>query len=118
MNVYRRMKTQSDGQPEPGMSMRTLGIRARDLHPRIDGTVDPQQGGLSVSPTIETLPRAANIKADPIFELDTNNLSEELAYREDPYKPGEHGFIEPTYPMKYEYYQRLLHRSRELWIHV
>src|SRR5215218_5251109 len=112
------MKMQANGQPEPGMSMRTLGIRARDLHPRLDGTVDPQQGGLSVSPTIETLPRAANIKGDPIFQLDTEHLSDELVYREDPDMSGEHGFIEPAYPMKYEYYQRLLYASSELWAHV
>lgn len=118
MRVYRRMKMQSDGRPEPGMSMRTLGIRARDLHPRIDGTVDPQQGGLSVSPTIEALPRAARIKEDPLFELDTDHLSDELSYRADPDKPGEHGFIEPAYPMKYEHYQRLLYGSSELWTHV
>jgi hypothetical protein len=33
---------------------------------------------------------------DPVFELDTDELPEELIYRPDPENPEEHGFLEPA----------------------
>ncbi len=118
------MRMGSDGQPEPGMSMRTLGVRVRDIHPRLDGTVDPKQGGLSVSPTPEGLPRATRpaeiggVGKDPVFEIETDELPEELSFRKDPNNPDMHGFIEPAYPMKFEHYQRRIRETSALWIHV
>jgi hypothetical protein len=120
--VVRAMRRKFDGTPELGASMRTLGVRVRDLHPRLDGTVDPGHGGLSVSPDPESLPRATRpeglggIGKDPIFGLETEYLPDEsLSYRLDPRSPETHGFIEPAYPMKFEHYQRLIHKTSAHW---
>jgi hypothetical protein len=100
MKVYRIMKVDSVGRPSEGTSMFSLGVRARDIHPRLDGTVDPQTGGVSVSPTVDSLPRGAKAKREVVvFELETDELQESLAHREDPHNPNTHGFIEPAYAM-------------------
>lgn len=52
---------------------------------------------------------------DPVFEMDTDELPEELEYLPDPNKPATHGFIRPAYTMSFEHYQRALHATRELW---
>ena len=107
------------GQPRVGTSMTTLGVRVRDLHPRIDGTVDPQGGGVSISPQgEENLPRSArtilNNGKGIVFELETDELPDSLTFRADPYDES-HGFIEPAYPMKFEAYQRALQDTSGLW---
>jgi hypothetical protein len=108
--------------PKVGVRFATLGVRVRDLHPRLDGTVDPGQGGLSVSPGPESLPRALRpaewngIGKYPVFELETEELpNESLLYRADPRSPQTHGFIEPGYPMTFEHYQRLIYETSALW---
>lgn len=109
----------SAGHPRVGTSMTSLGARVRDLHPRVDGTVDPQEGGVSVSPQGEEhLPRSArtilNNERGVVFELETDELPGSLSYRADPYNES-HAFIEPAYPMKFEAYQRALQDTSVLW---
>lgn len=102
--------------------MTDLGVRAKDLHPRVDGTVDPREGGVSVSPEGEGhLPRAAKTVLahgkGVVFELETDEIPDHLAYREDPYNKS-HGFIEPARPMKFEAYQRAVQETSALWRRV
>lgn len=119
MIVWRVMaQTESPG-PKLGASMTTLGARVRDLHPRVDGTVDPREGGVSVSPEgLEHLPRSARIIIDNgrgvAFALETEDLPDHLVFRPDPYEES-HGFVEPAYPMKFEVYQRAVQETSELW---
>lgn len=112
-----------EGKPEIGVSSRTLGARAEiDIRVSEEGGVEPEDGGISVSPAPpENLPRRRRPPAfdgtgkDPVFEMETDELPEELVYRPDPEKPDAHGFIEPAYPMTFERYQQAIHATRELW---
>jgi hypothetical protein len=115
VKVYRVMEVELDGRPEVSAKMFGLGVRVRDIHPRLDGTVDPKSGGVSVSPTLESLPRAARTKDANAFELETEELPESLLYREDPRQPNRHGFIEPSYAMKFEHFHNLIRLTSELW---
>lgn len=123
MEVYRGMKPAPDSsEPRTGMNMTSLGVRVRDLHPRLDGIVDPELGGLSVYLSIERVPQSVKpehlggfARNSEVFVIETNDLPETLAYREDPEKLGEHGFIEPDRPMKFEEYQRTLWATSGLW---
>ncbi len=87
-----------------------------------DGRVTPVLEGMSVSPSPpENLPHHRRpphfdgTGKDPVFELDTDDLPEELEYRPDPSNPETHGFITPAYPMTFEHYQRAIHETRGLW---
>ena len=119
MIVWRVMAQSESGEPKVGTSMTTLGVRVRDLHPRLSGMVDPLEGGISVSPEGEEhLPEAARTLLESgkgaIFALDTEALSPRLAYRPDP-NDTSHGFIEPVTNMKYEMYQREVQQTGDLW---
>lgn len=119
MIVWRVMAHADDMAPRIGTSMTTLGVRVRDLHPRLSGLVDAQEGGVSVSPEgQEHLPRAAlellKREKGSIFALETDDLPDQLAYRPDSYNAS-HGFIEPMSPMKFEFYQRAVQETSELW---
>jgi hypothetical protein len=50
-----------------------------------------------------------------VWEVDTDELPDLLAYRPDPDSPETHGFIEPARRMAFEEYQRALHATRTLW---
>jgi len=52
---------------------------------------------------------------DPVFELDTDELPEELIYRPDPENPRGHGFVEPSRRMSFEEYQQTIYGTRTLW---
>ena len=116
VKVYRIMKVGSDGLLAEGTSMLSLGVRVRDIHPRLDGTVDPESGGVSVSPTVDSLPRGAKAKGGAVaFELETEELQEGLTHRKDPRSPNTHGFIEPAYAMKFEHFHRLIRETGGVW---
>lgn len=119
MIVWRVMAQMDEGGPKVGTGMTALGVRVRDLHPRISGLVDPQEGGVSVSPEGEEhLPETARTVLDNgkgiVFVLDTDDLPYQLDYRPDPGNTS-HGFIEPASPMKYEIYQRAVQETSDLW---
>lgn len=115
----------TDGLPVPGKSARTLGARPGeedDIPIRDDGTVRPATGGMSVvPPPPENMPRFrrpsrfGGTGKDPVFEIETDELPEALAYRPDPEQPDRHGFIEPSWAMAFGEYQRVLHDTRWLW---
>lgn len=127
MKVCRAMKA-DDELPIIGFTSRTLGVRAGVDIPVVfeesPGLVGSGAGGVSVSPASpENLPRHrrppqfCGTGKDPIFELETDDLPEELAYRPDPDNPRKHGFIEPTQNtlLSFERYQQLIHETRGLW---
>ncbi len=102
-------------EPKLGTSMTTLGVRVRDLHPRLSGLVDPLEGGVSVSPEGH-VPRTTRAVLENgkgvIFALDTDDLPSQLRYRQD---TQSHGLIEPASPMKFEIYQRYVQETSDLW---
>ncbi len=120
------MKEDEDGLPKIGATSRYLGARPGvDIRVFDSGSVDPGRQGMSVSPSPpENLPfrrrpeEFGGTGKDPVFEMDTDELPEELEYLPDPDKPATHGFIRPAYTMTFEHYQRALHETRELWRQV
>ena len=90
------------------------------------GYVDPETGGVSVvPPPVENMdddhrrpPEFGGTGKDPVFEIETDELPEGLAYRPDPANPEGHGFIEPSRRMRFEEYLTLVQASRALWRRV
>src|SRR5215210_5313626 len=117
------MKEGEDGLPEIGATSRYLGVRpGTDIRVLYTGSVSPGQEGMSVSPSPPNNlpvhrrpPKLGGTGKDPVFEMDTDNLPEELQYQPDPANPNTHGFIIPAYTMMFEHYQRAIHESRVLW---
>lgn len=65
------------------------------------------------------LPRELGVLGrDPVFELETDDLPETLAYRPNPADPEGHGFIEPTRRMTFKEYEGARHVTRPLWRRV
>ena len=129
VRVCRGMLEDSDGLPKLGSSARTLGIRPDSLFGDIivteGGLVFPGTGGMSVSPwPPENLPEHRRPEEfggtdnDPVWEMDTDQLPEELHYQPDPEMPDVHGFIAPVRWMSLSEYQRALHGTRGLWVRV
>jgi hypothetical protein len=50
-----------------------------------------------------------------VYELETDQLPNELSARVDPFGPDVHAFIEPAYEMTFDQYQQALHSTRRLW---
>jgi hypothetical protein len=127
MKVLRAMTAGDDGRPGVWENpARALGVRTRGRRPDIvvaaSGFVLPETGGMSVSPPPpENLPEHrrpdeyGGIGKDPVWELDTDYLPPELAYRPDPKDPDRHGFIEPAVPMRLDDYETFLRMTRRLW---
>lgn len=117
------MMAAEDGLPVTGTTGRYLGVRAGvDVPVGPDGFVEPGTEGMSVVvPPVENLqphrrpPELGGTDKDPVFELETEELPEELRYRPDPANPEVHGFVEPTRRMSFEDYERALQATRSLW---
>lgn len=123
MKVLRGMREAEDGLPQTGETGRYLGVRpGADIPVDEEGFVQPGTDGMSVVPPPVTnlarhrLPRElGGTGRDAVFELDTERLSEELAYLPDPANLAGHGFIEPSRRMRFEEYRSAIHGTRELW---
>lgn len=130
------MVPDEDGLPMTGITGRYLGARrdgpVKDFEEiNEDGTVDPGKGGMSVNPPPPTniapprrLPQYGKDEngeigygKDPVFELETDELPDELLYQPDqnPEQTGKHGFIEPSHRMAFEEYLQAVHETRTLW---
>lgn len=130
------MRPDEDGQPRVGDRGTTLGVRPGypdepdkpnepDPDIRIDtnGNVFPEVGGASVAiPPIENLrphlrppKHGGRNKKVEVYELETDELPDELRVRLDPFGPEVHAFIEPAYEMSFGAYQDALHATRDLW---
>ncbi len=124
MKVFRVMRAdESDGLPETGETGRYLDVRPGvDIPVGENGFVEPRTGGMSVVPppvanlAHHRLPREfGGSGRDPVFELDTDRLPEELVYRPDPDNLEGHGFIEPSRRMSFGDYRRIVHGTRASW---
>lgn len=117
------MKQASDGKPETANTARGLGARpGRGIPVDDDGAVAGGTGGMSVTPdTPANLPdhrrppEHGGIGKDPIWAISMTDLGDELAYREDPARPGMHGFIEPSQRMSFEDYTAALRATAHAW---
>ena len=100
-----------------------LGVRPGiDILVERDGSVADGAGGMSVAPdSAANLPRHrrppghGGTGKDPVWEMGTADLGEDLVYREDPLQPGLHGFVEPSRRMTLEDYERALGATRDAW---
>jgi hypothetical protein len=120
--LYRAMIQDSDNRPEVGPSARKLGVRPfLDIAPDEDYFVDPDTGGMSVSPdTPAHLPDHRRPRThggtgdDPLWAIHDHQLVEGLEYRPDGNRV-DHGFIEPKYRMRFDEYEDLLASTRDDW---
>lgn len=130
IDVMRAMRKHPDQLPIIGESGRYLGARPAlptvphdgDIPVRDDGTIEPETGGMSVSPQpVTNLPLHRRPREyggqgkGPVFVLDTDELPTQLQYRQDPKASHRHGFIEPSRRMSFEEYQESIHATRALW---
>lgn len=133
MRVLRGMRPAADGLPRLGPTPKTLGARPGaaagegDIVMDERGMVRPggegEPEGMSVSP-----PPADNIvyfrrppehggtaKKLKLYEMDTEELPDELVAMSDPENPEGHFLIAPAYEMSFEEYQGALESTRDLW---
>jgi hypothetical protein len=112
----------NDGRPLTVGTARGLGVRAEiDIFVDEDGMVDPDSGGLSVSEAPEHLPyyrrppAHGGDGADPLWQLETDELPDGLQCRPD---SETHAMIEPSQRMELDVYEELLAETRDLWVEL
>ena len=131
--IYRGMK-QEQGKPALGAAATTLGARVpNDIEADAGGLVHPGTGGMSVSPTLRTLPyfcvperlqmiypRARGRNDLAVWSMGTGDfaegsVTENLNLRPDPANT-KHGLVEPASSMTLDDYQNALAATQEAWI--
>ena len=131
--VYRVMK-RSDGKPALGATATTLGVRSSiDIAPDASGDVHPNNGGMSVSPSLRALPMfrvprrlqalvpgAAGSNSHAVWRMGEGPfvagvIAERLQFRPDP-QNSSHGFIEPSDRMSLTEYELALHATQDDWL--
>lgn len=127
----------ADGRPEVGCGGNLLGVRVgsgeTDDIPEENGYVQPGTGGMSVSPSLETLPphRIPRRLQSRIPEATGSNqlhcwsmgegafvhssVTERLILRPDPKAPERHGFVEPEQEMPVAEYEAAITATQNLW---
>ncbi len=143
MKVLRGMHWDPDGLPKVGSAGTRLGARPEyseedidpedrikpgdkivlDIKVSADGWVQPESGGMSAffHPVDNIPPHRLPPKHggdDPkyeVYELETDDLPDELRCRPVPHNQARHVFIEPAWEMTFEEYQEALHATRGLW---
>ena len=123
-SLYRGMREDSDGKPLIGESARTLGARENvDIQTHNDN-VNPNTGGMSVSPftpfnlpTHRRPPNLGGTGSNPVWCIDVLNIEFHLLlqYRPDPANVTGHGFIEPSMEMPFTMYQTSLASTKQMW---
>ena len=121
--ILRAMRADASGKPRCGSDANMLGVR-----PTVDVRVDAQGGvvgglrGMSVTPDDPKLlpphvrPQRFGGKGKlPVFELPIGDLGAMLIFRPDPARPAQHGFVEPSQPMRLDEYQAALAASQPAW---
>ncbi len=127
--------------PEVGPGGNLLGVRVGsdegDDIPDEEGWVLPGTGGMSVAPTLDTLPihripRRLRAKYPERFpnavgsnqlhcwsmgegDFVEGRIADKLALRPDPAKPKRHGFVEPEEKMSIADYEAALTATQALW---
>ncbi|HTH61499.1 MAG TPA: contractile injection system protein, VgrG/Pvc8 family [Paraburkholderia sp.] len=120
-DVYRAMKTGSDGFPIAEPTARGLGARPNvDIPVGFDGMVHPGTGGISVAPgsaaNLSPHRRPASMGGtgkDCACMLNTANLPKTLRYVQD---SANHGTIQPSTSMSLPDYQAALASTRGKWV--
>ena len=139
--IWKGMKIDGN-KPLVGRSAVSLGVRVGpgendDVEPDEDGYVHPGQGGMSVSPSVATLPphrlprRLQKKYPDRFAEASGPNglhcwwfgqgafaaeqVAERLNLRPDPDAPDSHGLVEPDDKMKTETYEGALAATKDQW---
>lgn len=114
MFVFRGITKDVDGRPWISHSVaRGLGVRVgHDITPDEDGIVHPGQGGPSAADDPSGIPWF--LRDEPAWALDSDELSDYLACREDSDREG-HVFIEPAYAMEIEDFKTAVEETRDLW---
>jgi hypothetical protein len=143
MKVYRGMLPDEDGLPQVGNTASRLGARPGyaedevdqedrirpgdyirpDIRINANGLVQPGTGGISTAVgQIDNLPphrrppkHGGDEERYEVYELETDDLPDDLRERIDPHGPTRHVFIEPAREMSFEAYQQALHSTRALW---
>lgn len=134
--IWRGMRM-ADGRPEVGQAGNLLGVRVgageSDDIPEENGYVQPGMGGMSVSPSLETLPphRIPRRLRSRFPDATGSNrlhcwamgegafvrgrLVEHLVLRPDPEAPERHGFVEPEQRMPVGEYEAAITATRNQW---
>jgi hypothetical protein len=118
------MEMSDDRLPRLGRSASRLGVRVfrervNDL-PVHEGYVQPNDGGLSVTPDDplqmppQFLPPPYGTGDDPVWTLSEDDLGPDLAFKADRRRTF-HGFIEPSRRMRLEEFERALSELRSKW---
>jgi hypothetical protein len=129
LKIYRAMIPDTDGLPQVGRSARQLGVRTLDRLPhndvsavRPDDTVNLGEGMSAAPHDPANLPksrRPAQVNGgtgkDPVWEIDTEDLSPNLEYVQD--KPT-HGVVAPRVPMTLAELEQALAATRPRWVRV
>jgi hypothetical protein len=127
----------ADGRPEVGPAGNLLGVRvgtaATDDIAEENGCVQPGTGGMSVSPSLETLPPhriprrlqskfPAAIGSNQLHcwfmgegAFVADRIAEHLVLRPDPEAPDRHGFVEPERKMTVAEYEAAITSTRDQW---
>ena len=100
-----------------------LGVR-----PGVDGEVSPEGhvrprgGGLSVAvgsprnlPRHRRPPEHGGIGADPVWAIETGDLTDDLDLRRHPGRSDSHALVEPSRPMPLDEFQNALAVTRSFW---
>lgn len=121
--LYRAMEEDGEGHPQVGQSARRLGVRpGTDIPVDDEDEVEPYTGGMSVTPEspdrlpfFRRPPGLGGTGKDPVWEIDSDQLGENLTYRPDDASPGTHGFVEPARRMRLDDFEDLLALTRDSW---
>jgi hypothetical protein len=130
--IYRTMK-RDGARPLVGIGSNELGARVpTDIAPDTQGMVRPATGGISVSPSLHTLPahlvpaRLGDRRPDArgkdslaVWSMGSGSfaagqVAPDLGLRIDRHK-ATHGFVEPIQPTKLADYQESLARTKNDW---
>lgn len=107
------MSRDADGSPRVEPTARGLGVRPHyDVIPDRDGIILPGNGGMSVNPRPDDLPRWLLKRNCVPWVLDSDELPDSLAHRWD---SKTHGLIEPARAMRLDDFQVALTETRAKW---
>ena len=141
--VWRGMLMENE-RPRVGRGGNLLGVRVPpdgrpDIAPDQGGFVEPNQGGMSVSPSPERLPphriprRLSQRYPDRFPDargpeglfcwslgegspFEAGSIGDRLVLRPDPNAPNRHGFVEPSERMTLQNYETALGETRDHWV--
>ena len=134
--IYRVMKPDEDGKPKVGTASICLGIRVppeRDGITLVEGQIEPGTGGLSVRPSLQTIPvamvseelqaivpGASGGKNHHVWQMgegpfENAPVADNLTLRPD---SRYHGLLEPSVTMLFEDFQNALAATRDSWSDV